>query len=174
MKNKGFTLIELLVVISIISLLSSVVLSSVNSARNKAKDATVKQEVAQFVNSLNLNYNDYGSYCNLQNASWVTTLATCSSKFSGTYATQAQSICNKIYENAGTPDATSWPNGSKVFFNSNATALKPNVGCNTTYSIMVYLNNGKWYCSGSSGDKGEYASYGVTGNGSSPGCFTDP
>lgn len=37
MKQKGFTLIELLVVISIISLLSSVVLASLNSAREKAR-----------------------------------------------------------------------------------------------------------------------------------------
>lgn len=37
--NKGFTLIELLVVISIVSLLSSVVMSSLNGARIKARDA---------------------------------------------------------------------------------------------------------------------------------------
>lgn len=38
-KRKGFTLIELLVVISIISLLSSIVLASLNTVKKKARDA---------------------------------------------------------------------------------------------------------------------------------------
>lgn len=49
-----FTLIELLVVISIIGLLSSIVLTSVNSARSKARNAREKSDVRQIITALEL------------------------------------------------------------------------------------------------------------------------
>ena len=53
---------ELLVVISIISLLSSVVFASVNSARAKARDAKRRSDLRQIQTALEFYYDKYGTY----------------------------------------------------------------------------------------------------------------
>lgn len=60
--TKGFTLVELLVVIAIISLLSSVVLTSLNAARSKGRDAKRLSDVSEIQKALALYYSDHGSY----------------------------------------------------------------------------------------------------------------
>lgn len=60
-RTKGFTLIELLVVIAIIGLLSSVVLASLNSARNKGGDAALKADLANLRSQAALYYEEHGN-----------------------------------------------------------------------------------------------------------------
>lgn len=74
--NRGFTLIELLVVISIISLLSSVIFVSLNSVRQKARNALRLETIHTFVNAFNLGLNDSNSFP-IANSTWACITATC-------------------------------------------------------------------------------------------------
>jgi prepilin-type N-terminal cleavage/methylation domain-containing protein len=53
--QKGFTLIELLVVIAIIGILAAVVLVNVNSARTRARSASVQSGMSQLRSVMELN-----------------------------------------------------------------------------------------------------------------------
>ncbi len=60
--KKGFTLIELLVVIAIIGILSSVVLASLSTARQKSRDGKRVSDVGQIQLALELYFDAYQSY----------------------------------------------------------------------------------------------------------------
>jgi prepilin-type N-terminal cleavage/methylation domain-containing protein len=160
--KKGFTLIELLVVISIISLLSSIVMTTLSGAKTKAKDALIKQEIYELTKLAELEYSDNESYCNLQ-VNWVPVgNTTCSSAFvAGNYASQAKTICDSIVKNATRENG----NGVQYKMLSDTEDHK----CLNSYSFSAYLNNGNWYCAGSSGSSGEYSS-----NDFGAGCWRNP
>ncbi|HLD20277.1 MAG TPA: type II secretion system protein [Patescibacteria group bacterium] len=61
-KMKAFTLIELLVVISIIALLSSIAVASLNTTRAKARDAKRVADLKNIFTALELYYDKYGQY----------------------------------------------------------------------------------------------------------------
>jgi prepilin-type N-terminal cleavage/methylation domain-containing protein len=60
--KKGFTLIELLVVIAIIGILSSVVLASLSTARQKSRDAKRISDIGQIQLALELYFDRVQSY----------------------------------------------------------------------------------------------------------------
>jgi len=62
--GKGFTLIELLVVVAIIGLLSSIVMTSLNSARAKARDAKAISDFRQLRTALALYFDKYSKFPN--------------------------------------------------------------------------------------------------------------
>jgi prepilin-type N-terminal cleavage/methylation domain-containing protein len=67
--QSAFTLVELLVVISIIGILSSFAIVSLNSARVKARDALRKGDMAQLRTALSMYYDDNLRYPEC--GSWV-------------------------------------------------------------------------------------------------------
>jgi type II secretion system protein G len=73
--KRGFTLIELLVVIAIIGLLSSVVLASLNTARQKGRDARRLSDIKQLQTALELYYSDHTAYPIVGSQSAVSSLS---------------------------------------------------------------------------------------------------
>lgn len=97
--KKGFTLIELLVVVAIIGILASVVLASLNTARDKGADAAVKANLSGMRAQSEISYDDDGSYVNAcaDSAAAVTAAgATCHDGAAG-WAAEAQLSDNSYW-----------------------------------------------------------------------------
>jgi len=74
-RQAGFTLIELLVVIAIIGLLATIVLVSLNTARQKARDVRRVGDLRQVALALEMYYDDHSAYpavIGCTTANWAT------------------------------------------------------------------------------------------------------
>lgn len=144
--SRGFTLIELLVVIAIISLLSSVVLASLNSARAKGRDAKRVSDLRQVQIALEFYYDSHNSYPACTSFStWNATTW----KNSGT----PSSIClyNALvptYIGSLPADPTNSEGGTGNFLGDNA----------PTDQAYLYDSNGVYYVLGTNLEKGGTAS----------------
>lgn len=62
LKNKGFTLLELLVVIAIIGILTTIIIASLGSSRDKAKDSKAISQLSSMRTQAELYRSTYGNY----------------------------------------------------------------------------------------------------------------
>ncbi len=136
-KLKGFTLIELLVVIAIIGVLSTLAVVSLNSARQKARDAKRVADVKQIQTALELFYNDNNSYPTGSSlALGVDGRILCGSTAQG-FVTAASTACGSATTYMGAVPSNPTPNGSTYYYSQTGSGS----GYSLTFSLETSVGN---------------------------------
>ena len=125
--NRGFTLIELLVVIAIIGILSSVVLASLNTARNKGNDAAAKSNLNGTRSQAELWYDNNSLTYNSAALS------------GGTNLTAGCATAGTIFTD---PNITQAINAAQTASGKTASCL----ASSTSWAIGIQLRDGNYFC----------------------------
>lgn len=120
-EQKGFTLIELLVVIAIIGILASIVLASLNTAREKGLDASARASMSQLRAQGELFYDDNDS----------------------SYNDGTTNVCDAT----DAPDFDALLDAAEADGNGGRDCDD----ADQAWAAEVLLNNGQYYCSDSTG-----------------------
>lgn len=149
--EKGFTLIELLVVIAIIGILSSVVLASLNTARNKGADAAIKGDLAGVRASAEVIYDTYSNRYNVNGTAAVAG-ADCGAA--------AGQVANTVFGDSNVAQALTHAKTSA----GGTTALYCNLpAAGSAYAVAAPLKTAnQWWCIDSTGVSRGATSAGAT------------
>jgi prepilin-type N-terminal cleavage/methylation domain-containing protein len=134
--SRGFTLIELLVVIAIIGILASIVLVSLNSARNKGKDVRIISDIRQVGTQLETEASASGSYL-VGSTLCVTAIGS-----------NGAATINATQGNCLTLNSDATSNGGTL---SVQTAAASGATSFSGYAVYGTLNAGGYFCADSTG-----------------------
>jgi prepilin-type N-terminal cleavage/methylation domain-containing protein len=161
--TRGFTLIELLVVIAIIGILSSIVLSSLNTARNKGMDAGAKSTLSDARAQAQLFYGE-------NNNKFVQLIAS------------ATDVCHPLANNGASTNGVKGINAllySAAQSEGITTVLGDTTGgpgkavCNSTpngWAIELPLKDGTYYCVDWNGNATSTTNSAILSNGLDTDC----